>query len=155
MRKNSTMTDSYSPVLSQINLIVKDMLKSIAFYQRLGLTVEEAGGSEWAAHHATVLMPGGIRLEMDSAAFAKQWNPGWNGRPGGAGCVLFFGVSSAEEVDRIFQTVTAAGYAAEKPPEDAFWGARYAIVEDPDGNPIGVMSPIDPARRRPPPPPPR
>lgn len=26
-------------------------------------------------------------------------------------------------------------------------GARYAIVEDPDGNYVGVMSPSDPARR--------
>jgi predicted enzyme related to lactoylglutathione lyase len=25
--------------------------------------------------------------------------------------------------------------------------ARYAIVEDPDGNAVGVMSPVDPARR--------
>ena len=26
-------------------------------------------------------------------------------------------------------------------------GARYAVVEDPDGNPVGLMSPIDAARR--------
>jgi uncharacterized glyoxalase superfamily protein PhnB len=32
-----------------------------------------------------------------------------------------------------------------------FWGARYAIVEDPDGNHVGVMSPSDPDRRRAPP----
>jgi uncharacterized glyoxalase superfamily protein PhnB len=142
-------------VLNQVNLVVTDMAASIAFYRRFGLTVEDPGLPEWARHHATVLMPGGIRLEMDSEAFARQWNPGWKGRAGGAGCVLFFGVSSRAEVDRVFESVTAAGYAVEKPPEDAFWGARYAIVEDPDGNPVGIMSPIDPARRRPPPDPPR
>jgi predicted enzyme related to lactoylglutathione lyase len=27
-----------------------------------------------------------------------------------------------------------------QPPYDAFWGSRYAIVEDPDGNPVGLMS---------------
>jgi uncharacterized glyoxalase superfamily protein PhnB len=42
-----------------------------------------------------------------------------------------------------------------KAPEDAFWGARYAIVEDPDGNSVGIMSAIDESKRRPPPPPPR
>jgi hypothetical protein len=38
-----------------------------------------------------------------------------------------------------------------QPPFDAFWGARYAIVEDPDGNHIGLMSPSDPALRTAPP----
>jgi len=50
--------------------------------------------------------------------------------------------------------MTNAGSASQQAPEDAFWGARYAIVEDPDGNAIGIMSPIEPARRRAPPPPP-
>ena len=37
---------------------------------------------------------------------------------------------------------TASTPGASKP-SDAFQGARYAIVEDPDGNPVGLMSPID------------
>jgi hypothetical protein len=40
--------------------------------------------------------------------------------------------------------LTAAGYAGPQPPYDAFWGARYAIVQDPDDNDVGLMSPIDP-----------
>jgi uncharacterized glyoxalase superfamily protein PhnB len=36
-------------------------------------------------------------------------------------------------------------------PFDAFWGARYAIVEDPDGIAVGLMSPISANRRSPPP----
>ena len=53
-------------------------------------------------------------------------------------------VSSREDVDRLYAAVTGAGYASQQPPYDAFWGARYAIVEDPDGNAVGLMSPIDP-----------
>ena len=34
---------------------------------------------------------------------------------------------------------------------DTFFGARYAIVADPDGRSVGIMSPIDPARRSAPP----
>jgi hypothetical protein len=30
---------------------------------------------------------------------------------------------------------------------DAFWGARYAIVADPDGSDVGLMSPIDEQRQ--------
>jgi uncharacterized glyoxalase superfamily protein PhnB len=99
-------------------------------------------------------MPNGFRLELDSVEFARQWDPGLRDGPRGTGAVLFFGVATAEEVDRLFATMTGAGYASQKAPGDAFWGARYAIVEDPDGNAVGIMSPLDPARRRPPPPPP-
>jgi uncharacterized glyoxalase superfamily protein PhnB len=38
-----------------------------------------------------------------------------------------------------------------QPPYDTFWGARYAIVEDPHGNHVGLMSPSDPARKSAPP----
>ena len=142
------------PILSQVNLIVRDLQASATFYRLLGLTVQEAGRREWVPHHATAVTPTGVRLEFDSAAFARQWDPGWKEHSGGNRCVLFFGVSSPDEVDRRFEAMAAAGYVVEKTPEDAFWGARYAIVEDPDGNPVGIMSPVDPARRRVPPAPP-
>jgi len=151
------MTSSV-PVIGQLNLVVRDMAATVAFFRSLGLAVEESDEPQWRAwraHHARVTMPSGCRLELDSAAFAKQWNPGFKGQPGNAGCVLFFSVAARNDVDRLFQLAAGAGYGTQKAPEDAFWGARYAIVEDPDGNAIGFMSPIDPARRRAPPPPPR
>jgi catechol 2,3-dioxygenase-like lactoylglutathione lyase family enzyme len=141
--------------LSQVNLVVRDMARSLAFYRRLGLTIDEGGDPDWARHHASCRTPDGIRLEFDSQAFAQQWDPGWNASPGGGTGVLMFDVPTREEVDRVFAELTQAGAPVHKPPEDAFWGARYAIVEDPDGNAVGVMSPIDPARRSAPPPPPR
>jgi uncharacterized glyoxalase superfamily protein PhnB len=69
--------------------------------------------------------------------------------------IPIFHVASREEVDRVHARVTAAGHRSHKSPEDAFWGARYAIVEDPDGNSVGIMSAIDESQRRPPPLPPR
>jgi uncharacterized glyoxalase superfamily protein PhnB len=44
-----------------------------------------------------------------------------------------------------------AGYRGLQEPYDAFWGARYAIIEDPNGVAVGVMSPISPDRKSPPP----
>ena len=38
-------------------------------------------------------------------------------------------------------------YQGQQSPYDAFWGARYAVIEDPDGNAVGIMSPVDPDRR--------
>jgi uncharacterized glyoxalase superfamily protein PhnB len=58
--------------------------------------------------------------------------------------VLGFRVASREAVDEVYAELTGAGYAGLQPPLDAFWGARYAIVEDPDGVAVGLMSPISP-----------
>jgi uncharacterized glyoxalase superfamily protein PhnB len=96
-----------------------------------------------------------MRIEFDSIAFAKQWNPGLDESNLGSATILFFHVTTREEVDRVHARVTAAGYRSQKAPEDAFWGARYAIVEDPDGNSVGIMSPADESMRRPPPLPPQ
>ena len=58
---------------------------------------------------------------------------------------------SALPVDALYNKVTQVGYVGQHAPHDAFWGARYALIEDPDANPVGIMSPIDPARRTAPP----
>lgn len=149
------MSDSPVPILGQINLVVRDVRVATDFYRLLGLPVEAAAHPDWAAHHATAILPNGTRLELDSVPFAQQWNPGLRGRAlGSVGGVIFFHAASREEVDRVFERMTRAGHRAHKEPEDAFWGARYAIVEDPDGNAVGVMSEIDPSKRRTPPLPP-
>ena len=144
------------PTLGQINLVVSDLKASLAFYRRLGLPIEPAKHPDWEAHHARAELPGGLDFELDSIAFAKQWNRGARigASPGGT-AVMFFELASRDEVDRVYAEVVAAGHAGQQPPIDAFWGARYAIVEDPDGYPIGLTCPVDDARRTPPPLPPR
>jgi catechol 2,3-dioxygenase-like lactoylglutathione lyase family enzyme len=143
--------------LEQINIVVRDMQRSLAFYRLLGVSIDDvpAEWAEWARHHVNGVAANGVRVEPDSVAFAKQWNPGLDEAKLGSGVLPMFHVSSREEVDRVHARVTAAGHRSHKVPEDAFWGARYAIVEDPDGNSVGIMSAIDDSKRRPPPPPPR
>ena len=65
--------------------------------------------------------------------------------------VLGFRLPSSEAVNQRYAELTAAGYIGRQPPFDAFWGARYAIVADPDGNDVGLMGPIDDASRHMPP----
>ena len=88
---------------------------------------------------------------LDSVEFARRWDRGWRGQGGVTHTVIGFNVPSREAVDRIYADLTGAGYTGQQPPYDAFWGARYAVVEDPDGNPVGLMSPLDPASRSTPP----
>jgi uncharacterized glyoxalase superfamily protein PhnB len=153
------MSEPGSPLaLEQINIVVRDMQRSLAFYRLLGVSIAEIRDPEWAAwapHHANGVTSNGVRVEFDSIAFAKQWNPGLDEAKLGSAVIPIFHVSSCEEVDRVHARVTEAGHRSHKAPEDAFWGARYAIVEDPDGNSVGIMSAIDESKRRPPPPPPR
>ncbi len=142
--------------LQQINVVVRDMRRALEFYRVLGLAIEEVPPewAEWAKHHSRGWTSNGIRVEFDSVAFAKQWNPGLDASKLGSATITIFHVEPRAEVDRVHARVVQAGYRSHKAPEDAFWGARYAIVEDPDGNSVGIMSAIDPSMRRPPPPPP-
>jgi uncharacterized glyoxalase superfamily protein PhnB len=54
-------------------------------------------------------------------------------------------------VDEIHDALVADGARSLQPPYDAFWGARYAVVVDPDGVAVGLMSPVDDAKCSPPP----
>jgi hypothetical protein len=91
-------------------------------------------------------------LGLDCPSFTPVWNGDWVQRTDLiVRIVLGFRLATRETVDERFDQLTGAGYRVLQLPFDAFWGARYAIVEDPDGIAIGLMSPIDPTRETPPP----
>jgi catechol 2,3-dioxygenase-like lactoylglutathione lyase family enzyme len=141
-----------SPIrLDQLNLVCADVEASRAFYARLGWDFSANNTDpEWAGRHISV--PHGdslpLDVDLDSTSFAAQWDTGW---PGGPGVVLGFKVDSRQEVDDLVATLAAEGVTVQQEPWDAFWGARYAVVSDPDGLAVGIMSPVDPERRTPPP----
>ena len=136
----------HSPNFTQVNLVVSDMDATVAFYRRLGLHIEETS-PEWAGHHRMAKLPGEIDLDFDSAEFAAVWDEGWAKHPRRA-AVFGFAVPTRAAVDDLYRELTEAGYVGEQPPHDAFFGSRYAIVQDPDGNPVGIMSPRDASMRR-------
>ena len=136
--------------LNQVNIVVRDMDAMAEFYRRLGVDIQ-TGPAEWAPHHRNNGGSDGFPLDLDSERFAAVWNQGW---PGGPGVVLGFRLPDREAVDRLFEELTSAGYDSQQPPYDAFWGSRYAVVTDPDGNAVGLMSPPEDDRRTAPPPPP-
>ena len=133
------------PDLRMINLIVRDMAASVDFYRRLGVSVPE--GDAAGGMHVQLSMPGGFSLELDTAESAQLWHAGWRADPASVAVVVCFALDSRDAVDRVYADLTGAGYAARQPPFDAFWGARFAIVADPDGNDVGLMSPMDDDRR--------
>ncbi len=146
------------PVLNQVNVVVNDLDATLAFYRRLGVDIPEdrVWRTPTGAHHASAAEGRSVSdnagLDVDSTTFAQVWNTGWRGRTDLAGRVVVgFGVASRQAVDDIYGDLISAGHRGLQPPHDAVWGARYAILEDPDGLAVGLMSPISAAHRAPPP----
>ena len=129
-----------------MNLVVHDVGASRAFYTRLGLHFGDVPDPVWDAHHVSARHDEATPLDvdLDSVTFATKWNRGWSG---GSGAVLGFKVGTRDEVDALVASLVGDGVTVQQEPYDAFWGARYAVVSDPDGNSVGIMSPIDPTQR--------
>lgn len=144
------------PTLAQINLVCGDFDASMAFYRRLGVEMPDAevwrtptGGHMAKAANQPAAS---IAFHLDSTAFAQAWNSGWAGRADLKGrIVVGFHVPARADVDDAFHDMVGAGYRGLQEPLDAFWGARFAIIEDPDGIAVALMSPISPDKKSPPP----
>ena len=138
------------PLLSQLNLVTRDMESTLSFYRLLWLDIPDSKvwRTETGAHRVDLTLPNGFGLDFDSPALAQVYNASWN-RPEGSLSVgvIGFTLDTRTAVDATYAQRVAAGHDGLQPPFDAFWGARYAIVEDPNGNHVGLMRPIDPARR--------
>ena len=145
------------PRLDQINIISANLDASIGFYRRLGVEIAEDGiwRTPSGIHHVTAgsgAPDSAIGLDIDSVAFAQLWNTGWHGREDLRGRVVVgFTLPSRASVDALYAELTGAGHPGLHAPWDAFWGSRYAIVEDPDGIAVGLMSPPSNEHRAPPP----
>lgn len=128
-----------------LNVVVSDMAASVEFYRRLGAALVEGGPTE--GPHVQLRTPNGFSLELDTEASVRIWHAGWRSDPASVRVVVGFALPSRDAVDEIYADLTTAGYLGRQPPFDAFWGARYAIVSDPDGNDVGLMGPIEESRR--------
>ena len=124
--------------LDAIGIVVADLARSVQFYRLLGVGFEDPGDSP---HHEATL-PNGLRFMMDTEELMQQMEPGWK-RPEGQAMGIAFLCGSAAEVDSAYESVLAAGFKGKKEPWDAFWGQRYALVLDPDGNETSLFAPLD------------
>jgi catechol 2,3-dioxygenase-like lactoylglutathione lyase family enzyme len=124
--------------LAVIGIVVEDMARSLAFYRQLGLDIPaEADGEP----HVEVGLPGGLKLAFDTAETIRGFDPSWTPSPGSPRTSLAFACDSPADVDKIYGELVAAGYEGHKEPWDAFWGMRYALVHDPDGNGVDLFCP--------------
>ena len=119
-----------------IDIVVSDMAASLAFYRALGLTVP---AGEEDAPQVEVPTPGGATLGFVTEAMAREANPAWVA-PIGQRVTFACRCESPAEVDETFARVAAAGYPGRQAPWDAFWGQRYTMLADPDGNRVDLFA---------------
>jgi uncharacterized glyoxalase superfamily protein PhnB len=113
-----------------IGLTVHDMGASLRFYRLLGLDIPEGKDGE---QFVEVITPNGYRISWNSVEMVKSIDPSWV-EPVGQRMGLAFKCDSVAEVDATYHKLIDSGYQGHKEPWDAFWGQRYAVVVDPDGN---------------------
>jgi uncharacterized glyoxalase superfamily protein PhnB len=135
------------PVFGQLNVVAKDFDATIRFYRLLGLPVPDSPPFGDGIRHAEVSTEGGLTLEFDSEPLASAYNAHWRASDPASRSLLGFRVSTRAEVDERYDALVGAGFRGVQPPYDTFWGARYAIVLDPNGLDVGIMSPLDPTQR--------
>jgi len=121
--------------LNALGIVVSDMATSIRFYRLLGVDLPETPGEG----HVEAALPSGVRLMLDSEEVVLSFRPDW-ARERGNQLSLAFECASPAEVDETYARATGAGFKGEKAPWDAFWGQRYAQLQDPDGVPVDVFA---------------
>jgi uncharacterized glyoxalase superfamily protein PhnB len=130
------MTARIAPRFDLIGLAVADMAASLAFYRRLGI---ELPAEADAQPHTEAVLPGGLRIAWDTVATIRSFDPGWTAATG-ARVSLAFDCGTPEDVDTLWTELTEAGYEGHLKPWDAFWGQRYAVLHDPDGNTVDLFA---------------
>lgn len=128
-----------SPRFDAIGLVVSDMAASVSFYRRLGFAFPEDAERE---PHTEAELPGGLRLMLDTEDTVLSFHAQWQPPSGGGRTSLAMRCDTPGEVDRVYQEMVGPGHNGELKPWDAFWGQRYAVVLDPDGNGVDLFAPL-------------
>lgn len=123
--------------LDVVGIVVADMARSLAFYRQLGFDLPSSADTE---PHVEVGLPGGLRIAWDTVETIRSFDPSWTPPSGGARIGLAFACDSPADVDATYARLVAAGYEGHLEPWDAFWGMRYAVVHDPDGNGVDLFA---------------
>ncbi|MCX6047100.1 MAG: VOC family protein [Chloroflexi bacterium] len=124
--------------LDMIGIVVHNMEAALRFYRLLGMEIP--AGVE-AEDHVECITASGYRVAWDTVTLIKSLDPNWV-EPVGHGMSLAFKCSRPAEVDQRYQELVEAGYPGRKAPWDAFWGQRYAQIQDPDGNLVDLFAPL-------------
>ncbi|MCD5313730.1 VOC family protein [Kineosporia babensis] len=122
--------------MDAVTVVVADLGKSTAFYQRLGCTFEP-GGHPGAA----IADLGGLRLLLYTEDLLRELDWDIDQDAPRTGVTLGIRCDTAAELDELYAWLDEDGYGFREP-LDAPWARRHATVQDPDGTHIDLYAPL-------------
>jgi uncharacterized glyoxalase superfamily protein PhnB len=124
--------------IDAVEVTTSEMNRTVAFYQLLGFEFPDF--KEGEDHLEPKTPAGSARLMIDT----KQMMTEMLGAPPKPGNHGSFAIQydSPGEIDAVAKKIKEGGFKLVKDPWDAFWGQRYAVVQDPDGYQIDLYAPI-------------
>ena len=133
------MTQAITPYLT-----VKGAEAAIAFYAKaFGAkeTFRMPADDGKRLMHASIELQGGTIMLSDE--FPEHGGCGAPAAGGGASPVaIAITLKAPEQVDAIFGQAVGAGAKGHMPPNDAFWGDRFAMLDDPFGHRWMLSAPL-------------
>lgn len=122
--------------IDAVGVTSKNIQKTVEFYLLLGFKFPKVKGNE---DHVEAETPvGEVRLMIDSAELFRKLNE--ESQIIGNHSVFALLCDTPQKVNEITKKIKQAGFTLAKEPWDAFWGQRYAVVEDPDGYRIDLFA---------------
>lgn len=122
--------------ISAVGVASSDMKKTTEFYSILGFDFSKADLTQ--DHVEPETTGGSARLMIDSDKMVKDIF-GQEPKPGNHSNFAIE-YESVNELNEAAAKLKDAGFVIVKEPWDAFWGQRYAIVEDPDGYKVDLFA---------------
>jgi uncharacterized glyoxalase superfamily protein PhnB len=122
--------------IDAIGVTSKNIKETAKFYNLLGFHFPEFKQDE--KHLEPTTHPGEVRLMIDDRDLIKSITGKEPVPPTHSTFAIL--CESPAEVDLTTQHIKDAGYTVIKAPWDAFWGQRYAIVQDPDGYMVDIFA---------------
>lgn len=122
--------------LDAVGVTSNNLKKTVEFYSLLGFQFPEFKDDE--GHLEPKTPDGAARLMIDRKAIVRDII-GEDPKPGNHSSFAVH-YDSPAEVNEVAKKVVDAGFTVVKEPWDAFWGQRYAVVEDPDGYKVDLYA---------------
>ncbi len=141
------MSKSRPVTIAKVNIVARRYDETLEFYRLLGVSIPEVLAQPSETRHAPAAGHGNSSFALDNPALAKIYNAEWRRSAIPNSVLLTAQLPTREAVDSTYAALVAAGHEGVQLPYDAFWGARYAVVRDPEGNSVGLESPPDEGKR--------
>ncbi|HEX9804481.1 MAG TPA: VOC family protein [Candidatus Dojkabacteria bacterium] len=121
--------------LNAVAVSSNNIEKTIEFYRILGFEFPDLNENE---DHIESTNSDAVKLMIDSKSLLKEII-GEMPKPANHSSFAIQ-YDSPEKVNKIVKDIESKNFKLVKKPWDAFWGQRYAIVEDPDGYKVDLYA---------------